>query len=49
MGDIYKAFIDAAAYPHAHLKCVKIENGDVIYVSNTEGDEILKVGKAENT
>lgn len=44
MGDFYKVFIDAAAYPHTPPRCVKIEKGDVIYISNTDGDEVLKAG-----
>ena len=44
MGDFYKVFIDAAAYPHTPPRCIKTERGDVIYISNTDGDEVLKAG-----
>ena len=44
MGDFYKVFIDATAYPHTPPRSVKVEKGDVIYISNIDDAEILKAG-----
>ena len=43
MGDFYKVVIDAKAYPDTPPRCIKIEKGDVILISNTDSD-MLSVG-----
>lgn len=44
MSTLYKVYIDAESYPNTPPRCVKVEKGDVIFISNTDGEEVFKSG-----